>query len=218
VHTAVGNIASKIVLSSGSTPKVALGDTADSITLAGTEVGTIVTNAGFKSYATPTNYIRVTSSAVDLKSSAFSLVAGTTLLLSSESTGSLLLGGVTYPTAKIGLMGDGSGKVANGNMEWSPLGNLTIKGSISIKEGENDSSVFYAGNLNKNLIYHPNLGDYNTDYPPMVAANYDGGTYTTSAENTVAVDGSVKLTKFITRGATGTGDVRLMAGSSEGFT
>jgi hypothetical protein len=85
----------------GTQAKIALGASANSITIDGTEVGFIADGSGeFKAYADASNYIRLADSALDIKAESFDL-ATTNLSIDSANELITLGSGTTVTLGKI---------------------------------------------------------------------------------------------------------------------
>lgn len=103
----------------GTQAKIALGASADSITIDGTEVGFIADGSGeFKAYADANNYIRLADSSLDIKAESFDLET-TTIVLNSDSNGKLIVGA----DADNQLVDDGIGFFVEGNGNFR-VGNI----------------------------------------------------------------------------------------------
>jgi len=84
------------------TTKVALGTSASGLTVAGTNVGTVIDNAGgFLSYGDANNYIRRSGASLDIKSATFNLVAiaGSSIKLGTTPTATSTTAGVYIDSA-----------------------------------------------------------------------------------------------------------------------
>jgi len=92
VVTGTFNLATPTLVIDSTNNKVALGTSANSITIDGTEVGFIADGAGeFKAYADANNYIRLANSALDIKAESFDLETST-VVLNSAGNGRLIVG------------------------------------------------------------------------------------------------------------------------------
>lgn len=103
------------IIGNSSSAYVKLGATTG---IASTAQGTYIDNSGnFVSYGNASNYIKRNGASLDIKSGIFNLSAGTSLVIDSVTdSGTILLGANSYATAGIGFKGDGSGKIASGNI------------------------------------------------------------------------------------------------------
>ena len=111
VVTGTFNLATPTLVIDSTNNKVALGTSANSITIDGTEVGFIADGAGeFKAYADANNYIRLANSALDIKAESFDLETST-VVLNSASNGRLIVGA----DADNQLVDDGVGFFVEGN-------------------------------------------------------------------------------------------------------
>ena len=129
----------------GTQAKIALGASADSITIDGTEVGFIADGSGeFKAYADANNYIRLADSALDIKTESFNL--DTTNLDISSANENIVIG--TSPalmtvgklsSVEQGIKIDSSGIT---NQNYWKLG----QGSVQFKVG--DGTNFLSFNEN----------------------------------------------------------------------
>ena len=105
------DLATSTLVINSANNKVALGASANAITIDGTEVGFIVDGNGeFKAYADANNYIRLADSAIDIKAESFDLETST-IVLNSDSSGTLIVGA----DADNQLVGDGVGFFVTGN-------------------------------------------------------------------------------------------------------
>ena len=114
VVTGTFNLATPTLVIDSTNNKVALGTSANSITIDGTEVGFIADGAGeFKAYADANNYIRLANSALDIKAESFDLETST-VLLNSAGNGRLIVGA----DADNQLVDDGVGFFVEGNGDF----------------------------------------------------------------------------------------------------
>jgi hypothetical protein len=111
IVTGTFNLATPTLVIDSTNNKVALGTSANSITIDGTEVGFIADGAGeFKAYADANNYIRLANSALDIKAESFKLETST-VVLNSAGNGRLIVGA----DADNQLVGDGVGFFVTGD-------------------------------------------------------------------------------------------------------
>jgi len=92
IETNTFDLATSTLVVDSAANKIALGASADSITIDGTEVGFIADGNGeFKAYADANNYIRLANSALDIKAESFDLETST-VVLNSAGNGRLIVG------------------------------------------------------------------------------------------------------------------------------
>lgn len=135
-NSAIGNVATILVLGdlTGANPKIALGATADSITLAGTEAGFLVEGqyGYFKFYKDTSNYLRGNASGLDIKSQTFSLATtGVTIssaTLTSAANTIKISGGDTKIFVGSGITIDGAtgGTITGGTIQTASSGQRIV--------------------------------------------------------------------------------------------
>lgn len=142
-----------VVIKSGTIPAIALGTGANAMTIDGTQPGFMVDGSGkFRYYISTTDYIRMTNSKLDIKSSSFSLSSGNMLL----DTNKLKFGTVTSATdtskSGVWISGDGAMLISSSSTNF-------IKKTTTDLEIQSSNFLFQGGtealgqlNINPNSI------------------------------------------------------------------
>ena len=227
-NASLADVATKMVLGDAvdvGTPKVALGTSADAITIAGVEAGFLATGDGYmKAYVDSSNYMRIDGSGVDITSQVFNLNTSTLVITSAPK----IAMGTTPPTGvstgtgiymdATGVFGlsantqnfaisatDGSitsikGAIGGWDLTSSLLRSAASGARIELDKGQNRISVFDA--VNDKII----MG-----YLEGVVRNNASGTATSGGASTLTdttqdwqVNELVGLELYIT-GGTGSG-------------
>lgn len=153
-NATLGSTSTNIVLSSTNT-KVALaptGTAANAITIAGTEVGTIITEAGFKTYGDGSNYIRRNGASLDIKAATFNLTAAGLIITSGTQaavSGDIVLSGATnqiYVGTGVNLDGTTTGSIKVGSATAFATGSgIYLDGGGNLRAGLISASVLTNG-------------------------------------------------------------------------
>jgi hypothetical protein len=227
VVTGTFNLATPTLVIDSTNNKVALGTSANSITIDGTEVGFIADGAGeFKAYADANNYIRLANSALDIKAESFDLETST-VVLNSASNGRLIVGADAdnqLVDDGVGFFVTGDGNFRVGTIQQGSDSYIKFDGStVSIVT---DTFDLAAGSMTIDSTDGITIG--NNDFFKQDKTFSFGGGILSGTSSTVSISGSgatidvstfnLNATTLVIDSATNSGKIALGATPPTGIT